>query len=187
MPAPDELPAPVAAEAPPLVARPRRSRWCSLVAGGVAGFARVARAARHQTYQDQDGTLSVTVPMAWARDVSLDGWTPPDTHVRPVGAGGRRPCRLAASGQGVFVGLLPETKLPKKLPQHPSCTDPGVAKPGSDGDPSLTAVSTGCPGGGVILERAEQVSATRLLWVQVRSDDQKTAEDVLLRAHFGLG
>ena len=190
VPTPDELPAPT----PPK--KKRHPWWIAaslalvlLIAGGVVGFAAWQGTHDTKTFQDRDGTLSVTVPISWARDVSLDGWRPPDSPTfgqSALAVGDRADWR--ASGQGVFVGLLPETKLPKKLPQHPSCTDPGVAKPGSDGDPSLTAVSTGCPGGGVILERAEQVSATRLLWVQVRSDDQKTAEDVLQSVHtFGLG
>jgi len=41
----------------------------------------------------------------------------------------------------------------------------------------MTATSTGCPG--VIIEHAVQVSPTLLLWVQVRSDNEQTAEDVL--------
>ncbi len=94
-----------------------------------------------------------------------------------------------ASGQGVFVGLMPEPKLPKSLPQHPACTKTGALQRSTEGDPALTAVSTGCPGGGVIIEHAVQVSPSRLLWVQVRSDDQNTAEDVLrsVETHGAFG
>jgi serine/threonine protein kinase len=189
VPTPGELPEPVAP------VRKRRAWWPAaalsvvlLAAGCLGGWAAWRGAQDTRTFKDADGTLGVTVPSSWARDVSLDGWRPPDspTFGQSALSVGDRP-DWRASGQGVFVGLLPESKLPKKLPQHPSCTHPGDAKPGTDGDPSLTAVSTGCAGGGVILERAELVSATRLLWVQVRSDDQKTAEDVLQSVQtFGL-
>ena len=66
--------------------------------------------------------------------MSLDGWRPPDSHTfsqSALAVGDRADWR--AAGQGVFVGLLPETKLPKTLPQHPSCDKPGTARPGNDG------------------------------------------------------
>ncbi len=143
-----------------------------------------------RTFTDADGTLSVTVPSSWARDVSLDGWRPPDspTFSQSALAIGDRP-DWRASGQGVFVGLLPERALPKKLPRHPLCSTPGTQRAGTRGDPSLSAIWTGCSGGGVIIEHAVQVSASRLLWVQVRSDDVSTAQDVLasVQTHGSLG
>jgi len=142
-----------------------------------------------ETFVDDDGTLSVTVPRAWAQDVSLNGWMPPDsTFTQSALAVGDR-ADWRASGQGVFVGLLPENKLPKTLPQHPACTNPGKARPGTQGDASLTAISTGCPGGGVIIEHAVRVSPTRILWVQVRSADENTAQKVLdsVQTHGSLG
>jgi hypothetical protein len=181
VPTPDELPEPV----PPK--RPRRRAWVAaalglvlLVAGAVGGFAAWRGTHDSKTFRDDDGTLSVTVPSSWARDVSLDGWRPPDSPQfnQPALAVGDRP-DWRASGQGVFAGLLPEGKLPKKLPQHPTCAKPGKTEAGTEGDPSLSSVSTGCPGGGVILEHAVLVSATRMLWVQVRSDDLETARSVL--------
>jgi hypothetical protein len=195
VPTPEELPEPV----PP--AKPKGGRRRAVVAGVLSVLLLAAGAlggwswwrATHdtQTFEDADGTLAVTVPRAWAQDVQLDGWRPPDslTFSQSALAVGDRP-DWRSSGQGVFVGLLPETKLPKKLPQHPTCDHPGLEKPGTEGDPSLTRVSTGCPGGGgVIIEHAVQVSATRLLWVQVRSDDENTAEDVLasVRTRGALG
>jgi hypothetical protein len=84
---------------------------------------------------------------------------------------------------------MPERSLPKTLPQHPGCTNPGKQDESTAGDPSMTAVSTGCPGGAVIIEHAVQVSPDLLLWVQVRSDDARTAEDVLdsVRTQGSLG
>ena len=65
------------------------------------------------------------------------------------------------------------------MPQHPECDR--AEEPISDeadGDPSVTVVYTGCPGG-VTVERVVQVTANRLLWVQVRSADRATANAVL--------
>jgi serine/threonine protein kinase len=191
VPTPDELPAPV----PPKQKLHRT--WAAaalglvlLVAGAVGGFAAWRGAHDTKTFRDDDGTLSVTVPSSWARDVSLDGWHPPDspTFNQPALAVGDRP-DWRASGQGVFAGLLPEGKLPKTLPQHPTCAEPGKTEPGTEGDPSLSSLSTGCPGGSVILEHAVLVSATRMLWVQVRSHDLKTAQSVLdsVRTYGSLG
>jgi serine/threonine protein kinase len=181
VPTPDELPAPVSPK------EKHRPWWPAavlalvlLVAGGVGGWLAWRSTHDSRTFTDADGTLSVTVPRSWARDVSLDGWRPPDspTFSQSALSVGDRP-DWRASGQGVFVGLMPESALPKKLPQHPTCSGPGTQRAGTGGDPSVTAIWTGCPSGGVIIEHAVQVSASRLLWVQVRSDDVKTAQDVL--------
>jgi serine/threonine protein kinase len=178
VPAQEDLPDPVP---------PKRRRWWPaavlglvlLVAGTLGGFAWWRGAHDTETFTDDDGTLSVTVPRSWARDVSLNGWMPPDSTFSQsaLAVGDRGDWR--ASGEGVFVGLMPENKLPKTLPQHPGCTKTGSLQRSTEGDPALTAISTGCPGGGVIIEHAVQVSPNLLLWVQVRSDDEKTAQDVL--------
>jgi hypothetical protein len=81
-------------------------------------------------------------------------------------------------GQGVFVGLMPEDKLPHQLPQHQDCDKEGKLVTSTSGDPSLTVTWIGCVGA-FIIERAVQVTSTKLMWVQVRSDDLSTAEDVL--------
>jgi serine/threonine protein kinase len=183
VPTPEELPDPV----PPRPAK-RYARWIAaalglvlLVAGGVGGFAWWRGTHDTKTFRDADNILQVTVPSSWVRDVSLDGWKPPDSPTftqSGMAIGDRGDWR--AKGQGVFVGLLPESHLPKTLPQHPTCEKPGETQASSQGNPALTAVSTGCPGGGsVIIEHAVQVSATRILWVQVRSEDMKTAEGVV--------
>jgi hypothetical protein len=179
VPAAEDLPDPVP---------PKRRPWWPvavlavvlLVAGCLGGWAWWRGTHGTKTFTDDDGTLTVTVPSGWAQDVSLNGWTPPDTpYTQSAMAVGDRPDWRQA-GQGVFVGLMPESKLPTSLPQHPSCEKQGTVQRSTEGDPSLTAVSTGCSGGGgIIVERVKQVSPTLLLWVQVRSDDQQTAEDVL--------
>jgi serine/threonine protein kinase len=185
VPTPGELPDPVEPQ------KKRHRAWVAaalglvlLVAGGIGGFVGWRGTHDTKTFTDDDGTVSVTVPSSWARDVSLDGWRPPDSPQfnQPAVSVGDRP-DWRASGQGVFAGLLPEGKLPKTLPQHPTCAKPGKTQPGTQGDPSLSSVSTGCPGGGVILEHAVLVSATRMLWVQIRSHDLETARTVLDTVH----
>jgi eukaryotic-like serine/threonine-protein kinase len=177
VPTPDELPPPE---------RPRRRRrWPAavlalvlLAAGVVGGFSWWRSTHDTRTFTDDRNVLSVTVPTSWARDVSLSGWNPPgSTDGRPALAIGDR-ADWRARGQGVFLGLLSETKLPHDLPQHPSCGKARRPQSGTyDSDPSLTVVTNGC--GGVVVERVVQVSPTALLWVQVRSRDRTTADEVL--------
>jgi hypothetical protein len=142
-----------------------------------------------QTFRDDDGTLSVTVPRAWARQISPAGWVPSgeafNESALSVGDGRE----WQKSGQGVFVGLIQAPKLPTKLPQHPECSAPGGVKTNSPGhDPSVTETSTGCTGGGVVIEKAVQVNASTLMWIQVRSDHLATADAVLesVQARSGL-
>jgi hypothetical protein len=131
------------------------------------------------SYTDESGHLSVTVPRAWDRHVDLNGWRPPGSSIAEPGMsiGDSTGWRQSDAGRGVFVGVLPEDKLPTTLPQHPRCDHVGEPVTSGVGDPSITVTSTGCPG--VIVERAELLTATQLLWVQVRSDDRATAHDVL--------
>ncbi len=179
VPAPEDLPEPVAPK--------RRRRWHAvvlalvmLVVGGVAGYVGWQRTHDDVTHADDQGLLSVTVPSGWNRAVSTSGWVPPDsgTTYPALSIGDRRD--WGAQGQGVFVGLMPESKLPTTLPQHPGCDS--VGKLVTDfyrHDPARTVTSTGCPGASVVIERAVQVSRTELMWVQVRGNDEATARDVL--------
>ena len=172
---------------PEPVAPKRRRRWPAaalalvlLVAGAVAGFTWWRGVHDTVRITDDDRVLTVTVPRAWARDVSTSGWVPPGSTFSEAALSAGDRSDWATSGQGVFVGLLPEDKLPSRLPQHPACSSPGSPQSNAPGhDPSVTVTSTGCPGGAVIVERAEQVNAGTLLWVQIRSDDAATARDVL--------
>jgi hypothetical protein len=185
VPAVDDLPAPVP---------PKRRRWPAaalalvlLAAGALGGFGLWRQAHRDVTLTDAQGALSVTVPRAWDREVARNGWTPPNSTTNyPAVSIGDRPA-WTTSGQGVFVGLMPETRLPKTLPQHPLCE--GVGQPDSAtfrGDPAMTVTSSKCRGSNVIIERAVQVTSTELLWVQVRGNDAETARDVLdsVRTHL---
>ncbi len=168
----------------PPPASPQRRRWPAvalavvlLAAGAAGGFVVWRQTHADVTLEDARGVLSVTVPAGWSRTVSEKGWTPSDSSIVEPGLSTGDGTDWAADGQGVFAGLLPENKLPRTLPQHQGCRSVGQAQRSTDGEPSVTVVSTGCPG--VIIERATQVSATKLLWVQVRGDDLATAQKVL--------
>jgi eukaryotic-like serine/threonine-protein kinase len=162
----------------------------ALAVGGGAGYA-----AQHglrptqRTVFDSTGTLSVTVPSAWDRADAGDGWTPPDTDSQmpalSVGTSNGWTTKDSA-GEGVFLALLNATALPDQVPQHPECTSPGrTVVDTRNGDESMTVVYADCPGAGVLVERVVQVSTNTLLWVQIRSDDRTTANDVLdhVRTH----
>jgi serine/threonine protein kinase len=175
VPSEDDLPPPVA---------PKRRRWPAaalaavlLAAGAVGGYVAWQHTHSDVTLEDARGVLSVTVPADWSRAVSEKGWTPSDSSIVEPGLSSGDGPDWASDGQGVFAGLLPENKLPRSLPQHQGCRSVDEAQRSTSGEPSLTVVSTGCPG--VIIEQATQVSATKLLWVQVRGDDLATAQKVL--------
>ncbi len=64
------------------------------------------------------------------------------------------------------------------MPEHPECAESDSPVSGTDDQPATTVVHTGCPDG-VTVERVVQVAGNRLLWVQVRSQDRRTASQVL--------
>jgi hypothetical protein len=133
----------------------------------------------------------VTVPAAWDRADATEGWRPPnaDTAYPAVSVGSSTAWQgLEDPGFGTFVGLLPGSRLPEELPRHDECDSAG--SPVHDvvgGDSSVTVVYSDCSAG-VVVERLVQVTADELLWVQVRSADRATANDVLdgVRTH-GMG
>ena len=172
---------------------PKRRRWPAavlavvlLVAGGLGGFVLWRSTHDQVSLSDDSGVLSVTVPRGWVRDVSPAGWKPPDVTLGEPALSAGDGADWQRGGQGVFVGLIAATALPTTLPQHPGCTA-GPTRSGTyHSDPAMTVVSTGC--GAVLVERVVQVSAAQLLWVQVRSDDRATAEQVLdsVRTHGAI-
>lgn len=168
----------------------RRRRWPAvllgvgvLVAGALGGFAwEQSRPDAEVTVSDDDGTFEVTVPASWHRAVATGPWTPPtdDGEQSALSVGtGRDWNDPEGTGEGIFVGVLGGTELPEQLPQHPECA---VAGPRSDdvhdGDEMRTVRYEDCPGG-LTVERAVQVTADRLVWIQVRSRDRATANRVL--------
>jgi hypothetical protein len=160
----------------------------ALAVGGGAGYAAERQLEpTERTVTDTTGTLSVTVPAGWDRADALDGWTPPetDTQMPALSVGTSRTWAADGStGEGVFLGLLSSTELPDSVPQHPECDTTGrTIDDTRDGDSSKTVVYSGCPGGGVLVERVVQVSTNTLLWVQIRSDDRATAIHVLDDVH----
>ncbi len=160
----------------------------ALAVGGGAGYAaQRGLAPDERTVYDATGSLSVRVPADWDRADAADGWRPPnaDGDFAALSVGSDRTWS-EGDGQGVFVGLLPSTVLPEQVPQHPECDSAGrPVRDDAGGDESTTVVYTGCPGGGVVVERVVLVTANTLLWVQIRSDERPTAGDVLdsVRTH----
>jgi serine/threonine protein kinase len=162
----------------------------ALAVGGGAGYAAQRELApTDRTVFDSSDTLSVTVPSGWDRADALDGWTPPGTDIQmpalSVGTSSTWSTK-DSTGEGVFLGLLNATALPDQVPQHPECTSPGrTIADTRNGDESMTVVYADCPGGQVLVERVVQASTNTLLWVQIRSDDRATANDVLdhVRTH----
>jgi len=180
----DPLPEPV----PPRRSRARLAAGVlagalALAVGLVGGYVVEQRRSGDQRIGDDTGSLFVTVPADWGRAVSSTGWT------APTAGGGHYPALsvgtssdwtdVRSDGQGVFVGILPGTELPDRMPQHPECD---TAEDPVDGmfeeRESRTVRYTGCPGG-VAVERVVQLAANRLLWVQIRSVDSATANAVL--------
>ena len=159
---------------------PRR-RWplvaavavLALAAGAGAGFRIERETTRDVEVTDATGTLSVEVPTSWRTVVGDQGWVPPDQDISYPAL------RIGDShGTGVFLGVLPGDSLPAQLPGHPQCesTQPALHDR-IDRDDAVTVTHLACPG--VIVERVIHVARNRLLWVQVRSDDQATANAVL--------
>jgi len=152
----------------------------ALAVGGTAGWLGFRALDRDITITDSRDELSVTVPDDWDASVANDPWTPPgeEETYAALSVGTSSGWAERDDGEGVFVGLFPDDDLPSELPGHPECGDAEEPTDDTiDGDPSRTIVYTGCPG--VLVERVVQVAVNRVLWVQVRSDDRATANDVL--------
>ena len=140
-----------------------------LVAGAVGGYAAWLGLDGSTTLSDSRSTLTVTVPDDWDRDTATDGWQPPDADTTyPALSVGSSADWETTGGEGVFVGVLPGSKLPRTVPGHPECGPPeDTIDDERDGDRSMTVYFTDCPF--VTVERVVQVAANRLLWVQVRA------------------
>jgi eukaryotic-like serine/threonine-protein kinase len=176
---------PLADPTPPKAARRRRvlvavAAVVLLVAGAVGGYAAwLGLDDGSTTLSDSRSTLSVTVPDDWDRDTATDGWQPPDADTAyPALSVGSSADWETTGGEGVFVGVLPGSKLPRTVPGHPECGPPeDTIDDERDGDRSMTVYFTDCPS--VTIERVVQVAANRLLWVQVRAATRATAVAVL--------
>ena len=177
--------------APPARRRGRRAlvgvgAVLAVAAGAGGGYLLATRSPDQTSLDDASGRLSVTVPSAW-RSVAGDGWEPTadDGRFPALSAGTQRGWAERTDGQGVFVGVLPGTKLPDHVPGHPECS--GEQAPDASGDGSMmTVVYTGCGGrAAVTVERVEQLTDNRLLWVQVRTATSAAAYRVLddVRTH----
>ena len=167
----------------------RRWRWivgaaASLLAiagAGLAGYAVAGPDDEWVEVTDDSGSLGVTVPPEWDDAVAADGWRPPeaDRDYPALSTGTSSDWTDDPDGHGVFVAILSGRDLPEQMPQHPECGEPGDPVTDiSDDGPAITVVYPECPGG-IVVERAVQVTDNQLLWVQVRSSDTATANRVL--------
>ena len=145
----------------------------ALAGGGAAGWYAERYQVRDVELSDATGTLSVTVPEDWATEVGDEGWFPPDQDISYAAL------RIGSSqGSGVFVGVMPGDSLPTTLPGHPQCADVQAGVHDRiNRDQAFTVTYLDCPE--VIVERVVHVARNRLLWVQVRADDQAEANAVL--------
>jgi serine/threonine protein kinase len=173
---------PLPGSTPPPVRRRHRllvglAALALLVAGGIGGYAAWRGLDGTTTLSDSHSALTVTVPDDWDR--ATDGWQPPDSETTyPALSVGSSSDWASAGGEGVFVGVLPGTKLPRRVPGHPECAAmEDTIDDDRDGDRSMTVYYTDCPH--VTVERVVQVAANRLLWVQVRAESRRTAVAVL--------
>jgi serine/threonine protein kinase len=152
-----------------------------LVAAGVAGYGYAASRHLDVTLEDDYGSLAVTVPDDWEGVTSGAGWRPPgsQTTYPALSVGSAAGWTEADStAEGAFLGIMPADELPSVMPGHPECAT--AEEPVIEGgdSPSTTVVHVECPGG-VTVERVVQIAGNRLLWVQVRSADRATANQVL--------
>ena len=158
----------------------RRRRWgiavaavMLIVAAAAAGGLLVRAQDPVVTVEDAQGAITVEVPRSWETTVADSGWRPPGQSISfpavQVGS--------ATSGAAVFAGLMPGSALPDLMPGHPECSKEEPPVKGVGGERGRTVWHTDCPG--VIVERVVRVTDNRWLWVQVRSEERATANDVL--------
>ena len=179
---------PGAAAAPESGGATRRRRWpwalagvAALALGVVGGYAARELAITDVRVTDAMGQLSVEVPEAWTADVKTDPWTPPEQDLEfPSLSVGETAGWQERGGSGVFVGVLPGSRLPEQVPQHDECgLQRSPVSDETDGDASVTVLFTGCAGDTVTVERVVAVNNDQLLWVQVRADSTAAANRVL--------
>lgn len=171
-------------------AGPRRRRWSwvaaavlALLAGTGAGWALERTGSSERTVEDAKGTLAVTVPDSWTAQVDPEQWRPFEERAEQasLATGAAAGWNSADNpGEGVFVAILPSEKLPSQVPGHPECqVQRGPYSDEIGGDDVLTAYFSECPGVDTTVERIIQVNQNQLLWVQIRSDDERVARRVL--------
>ena len=155
-PSDDDLPAPVPPKRRPLVAGRRRSRWCCSWPAAWAGTPRGSTPTRPGRSPTTTARLSVTVPVVVGprRVARRAGCRPAARSASPALSVGNRPDWRGIGRGRVRRVCCPRPSSRPRCPSTRRARSPARPERGTSGDPSVTAVSTGCPGV-VIIERAD--------------------------------
>jgi eukaryotic-like serine/threonine-protein kinase len=173
----DEITGPLAVVDQPTVQgrrRRRRAPWIvaallALAAGAAGGYYGQRYVTGLEMVLVGNGDLGIKVPRAWTKHVSTEDWQPPSGGAQPAVRAAKN---TTSTAPGVFLGVLPGTRLPAALPAHRECDQAGSTDPTEiNGQPALTKKFSGCSGTPYMLERVILEEPGKLLWMQVRADD----------------
>lgn len=179
---------PVGATAAPTKRR-RRGRWVvaallALILGGGAGFFAERYYEPRRVVPVTQGSFTAKVPKELAGFVVQGNWRPPGSPTdRPAFRVSRDDTWTApgTSTRGLFVGVMPQATDPdKKLTggaQYGCNSDNELTRSSINGYDAVDRISTGCPGGNMLLQRVATFPGgySLLVQVQVSAADQARA------------
>jgi eukaryotic-like serine/threonine-protein kinase len=189
----DEITGPLAVVDQPTVQgrrRRRRAPWIvaallALAAGAAGGYYGQRYVTGLEMVLVGNGDLGIKVPRAWTRHVSTEDWQPPSGGAQPAVRAAKN---TTSTAPGVFLGVLPGTRLPAALPAHRECDQAGPTDPTEiNGQPALTKVFSRCAGTPYMLERVILEEPGKLLWMQVRADDADQVTQVADSVQYRAG
>lgn len=172
--------------------RPRRRRtpWVvaalvALLAGAGGGYLGQRYLADSELVEVGNEAIAVKVPRAWTGNLAASTWQPPGGSTQPAL---RASLYSTPNSEGVFVGVLPGTKLPSTLPAHTECNQSGELDQSQVGDrPAATKSYSRCSTAPFILERLIQAAPDKLVWVLIRASDQDVLDEVARSIEYNLG
>ncbi len=169
----------------------RRGRWVvaallALILGGGAGFFAERYYEPRRVVPVSQGSFTAKVPKELAGFVVQGNWRPPGSPTdRPAFRVSRDDNWTApgTSTRGLFVGVMPQaTDADKKLAggaQYGCNSDNELTKSSINGYDAVDRISTGCPGGNMLLQRVATFGGYSLLvQVQVSAADQARALEI---------
>jgi serine/threonine protein kinase len=168
----------------------RRGRWVvaallALILGGGAGYVAQRYYEPHRVVGVTMGGFTAHVPKELAGFVVQGNWRPPGS---PSDQPAFRVSKddnwgaVATSTPGLFVGVMPLAADPGKLltaGKQFGCADADVdpTQTSMNGAEALERISSGCPGGNILLQRIATFNGYSLL-VQVQVSDQNRALEI---------